>query len=193
MAVARARLVSPDRAIGPARRVRIPFPGVLLGNPAQIGLRLLHAAEQNSAVAFAVPDQRRVVARTGRVGGLKLGPFAGQGIPLPGVAIRDRHAGLVVGASRAPLGNTASEEQHVAGGLLEHHAMLAARAGPDVRVGALDESVAKIPVPDVGVVADRGRAPSEDNQLVAERVEDHARACTTVRLVAGRSRAAVGP
>jgi len=105
------------------------------------------------------PDQRRVEARAGRTGGMKLGPLAGQGIPLPGVVTRDRHAGLVVGAS---------------GPAQQHRPRRAARcrwtsrtpchagcAGWARRPSWCARRIrCKIPVPDVGVVADRGRAPS---------------------------------
>ena len=97
MGVARARPVPAESAIAPGRVGGIPFPCVLLGDAIEIGLGLLHAAEQNGARALGVPDHGGGVSGAGRHGERERGPLPGGGIPLPGIAERERHAGPLVG------------------------------------------------------------------------------------------------
>ena len=189
VAVARARRGPRDCAIGPVLLRRIPFPCVLLGDATETGLRQLHSAEQDGDVAFAVPDQRGSESGAGRAQGRKLGPLALRGIPLPRVARRDGELG-------EPIGCAAPEEQHLSGGFLEDHCLLAAIAWPLARVAALGEGAGcGIPFPKVRVVDDvvaaGQHAPAIDNEIVTNRVKNHACARARARFVAGRG--AVGP
>ena len=172
----------------------IPFPCVLLGHTTQTGQRLLHTAEQDSAAALVVPDQPGRISGTGHTGGLKLGPLALRGIPLPGVAKRDRNtAPLVIRGIHSRC--AAPEEQHLARGFLEDHALLAAIAWPVAGAGIVGESAARgIPLPDVSVVdvhVAGGHASAEYDEVVVNRVKDHA--CTAARFRREANWGALGP
>jgi hypothetical protein len=149
VAETRAWFVPRDRALGPGLRRRIPFPCVLLGNALKANLRLLHAAEQDRAAACAVPNQRTAVAGTGRGFGLNLGPLAGCGIPLPGVAQPGGDVVSKIDFSIDAEVCCTSEEQHLAGGLFEHHAVLAAGNRPLARAGGHGPACG-IPLPKLG-------------------------------------------
>jgi hypothetical protein len=214
VAVTRARHCPRGWTQSPAWRRRIPLPCVLLGDAVRISLVLLHSAEQDGPVALAVPYQRGIVAGAGRGGGSELDPCARCGIPFPGVAKRQRDAAPIrrglssarpvswitvnivsvvdpLGPDgRTRIGKTAPKEQHLARGFLEHHAVLTAGAWP--RTGAVRENAAsRIPFPGVREVVAGVRAPAEDDELLADRIVDHARTYARTWLAAGWG--AVGP
>ena len=201
MAKARVRLAPHGRAIGPARvgqLGRIPLPDVLLGDANQTGWWNFHPTEQDGAAALAVPDHGRVISGTGCGDRRELAPLAGGGIPFPGISKR-AGTGRIDAAVDSNSGEGASEEQHLAGGLLEHHAVLAAGVRWRTLARAVGEIAAsRLPFPGVLVVAVGGltglRAATEDDEFVASRVKDHACARARARLARhGPGRIPVGP
>ena len=183
MAVARARLGPRGLAFGPALLRRIPFPGVLHGGAIHISLILLHSAEQDRAAALAIPNHRRVVSGTGCGSWRKLSPRTRGGIPLPAISKRQRDAySVVVGA-----GETTAKEQHLAGGFFEHHAVLAATDRHRAGASAIGEGAGGgIPFPCVSEIVVGNRTPTEDDKLVPDRIENHARAKARERLASCR-------
>ena len=196
MTVARAGLRSCARAIGPTRIGRIPLPDVLLGDGKRKALQDFHSAEQDRTAALAVPDHRRVASCAGRGSGRELAPHSRGGIPFPSIAKRARDGYPNDATIDSDSGDGAPKEQHPAGRLLEHHAVLAAGLRGRTLAGAVGEGAGHgIPFPGIriaGVAVLAGwRAPTEYDELAASRVKDHACARARARFLVA-DRGAVG-